>query len=136
MSPAARHSLAVLAALVGGACGTGARLLLDTVIPHTDTEFPLSTLAVNVVGAFLLGLVVARLWSRLSEWMRVGVGTGFLGSFTTFSAVMVSLVTQGASGLWWMAVVYLALSLVLGFAAAALGLRVGRVATPIDWADE
>ncbi len=127
---------AIAAALVGGALGTGARFLLETILPHSNSEFPLSTLLANVVGAFLLGLVVARLWSQLSDWMRVAAGTGFLGSFTTFSAVMVSLVAQTAEGLWWMAALYLVISLVLGFAAAAFGLRVGRVATPIDWTDE
>lgn len=116
--------------------GTGLRLLIDTLPPHTATEFPLGTLLVNIVGAFALGLIVARLWSRSPEWLKAGLGTGLLGSFTTFSAVMVSLVEHTTSGLWMMAAAYLALSLVLGFAAAALGLRVGRVATPIDWVDE
>lgn len=131
-----RHLVAIVAAFLGGVCGTGSRFLLDTVIPHTDSEFPFSTLLVNVVGAFLLGLVVARLWSRFPDWIRVAIGTGFLGSFTTFSAVMVSLVAQTAAGQWWMVIVYLLVSLILGFTAAALGLRVGRVSTPIDWVDE
>ena len=124
------------AALVGGACGTGLRMLVDTLLPHTDAEFPGGTLIVNVVGAFLLGLLIARFWSRISEGWKVFFGSGLMGSFTTFSAVMVSLVAQTVGGLWMMAVVYLVLSLALGFTAAALGLRIGRVATPIDWADE
>lgn len=135
-----RHSapapLSLLAAFIGGACGTGLRLLVDTVLPHSDAEFPLGTLFVNVVGAFVLGLAVARLWSRAPEWLRAGLGAGLLGSFTTFSAVMVSLVAQTTAGMWWMAVAYLLLSLGLGLAAAAIGLRVGRVSTPIDWVDE
>lgn len=124
------------AALIGGICGTGLRLLLDTLLPHAATDFPFSTLITNVVGAFVLGLLIARFWSGAPEWLKAGLGVGLLGSFTTFSAVMVSIVAQTASGLWAVAVVYLALSLSLGFAAAALGLRVGRVATPIDWVDE
>ncbi len=124
------------AALIGGVCGTGLRLLIDTLLPHSNTEFPLGTLIINVVGAFALGLLVARAWSRAPEWLKAGLGVGLLGSFTTFSAVMVSLVIQTATGLWMMAAAYLLLSLGLGFAAAALGLRVGRVSTPIDWVDE
>ena len=112
------------------------RLLADTLIPHSDTGFPVSTLLVNVVGSFVLGLVVARLWSRLAPWLRAGLGTGLLGSFTTFSALMVSVVALGSHGLWALAVAYFVLTLVLGFAAAAIGLRVGRVATLIDWVDE
>jgi CrcB protein len=127
---------ALVAVLVGGMAGTGLRLLADTLIPHSDTGFPVSTLLVNVVGSFVLGLVVARLWSRLAPWLRAGLGTGLLGSFTTFSALMVSVVALGSHGLWALAVAYFVLTLVLGFAAAAIGLRVGRVATLIDWVDE
>lgn len=131
-----RQSALIGAALLGGACGTSVRLLVDTVLPHSNSEFPLGTLIVNVVGAFLLGALIARFWSRSSEWLKVGLGSGLMGSFTTFSAVMVSLVAQATGGLWMLAVTYLVLTLVLGFAAAALGLRVGRVSTPIDWRDE
>ena len=138
-TPAASSSplLAPLTAtLIGGVCGTGLRLLIDTLLPHSDTEFPVSTLLTNVVGAFFLGLLIARFWSHAPEWLKAGLGAGLLGSFTTFSAVMVSLVAQTITGLWFVAAVYLVLSLGLGLAAAAVGLRVGRVATPIDWVDE
>lgn len=124
------------AALLGGICGTGLRLIVDTVLPHTNSEFPLGTLTINIVGAFTLGVLVARFWSGAPEWLKAGLGVGLLGSFTTFSAVMVSLVAQTASGMWMLAAGYLILSLVLGLGTAALGLRVGRVATPIDWVDE
>ncbi len=127
---------ALLAVFVGGIVGTGLRLLADTLIPHGDTGFPFSTLLVNVVGSFVLGLVIARFWSAADPWLRAGIGTGMIGSFTTFSAVMVSLVAQGSHGLWILAMVYFVLTLILGFASAAVGLRVGRVTTPIDWVDE
>ncbi len=126
----------LVAVLLGGVLGTGLRLLADTLIPHGDTGFPYSTLLVNVVGSFLLGLVVARFWTGAAPWMRAGIGTGVIGSFTTFSAVMVSLVAQGSNGLWLLAAVYFLLTFVVGLAAAALGLRMGRVTAPIDWVDE
>ncbi|MBX3092303.1 MAG: CrcB family protein [Cryobacterium sp.] len=126
----------IAAVLVGGIVGSALRLLADTLIPHESTGFPYSTLLVNVVGSFMLGLIVARFWSGISPWLKAGLGTGMIGSFTTFSAVMVSLVEQATKGLWLLAIVYVLLTLVLGFAAAAIGLRVGRVATPIDWVDE
>lgn len=128
--------------LLGGMLGTGFRLTLDLLLPHTDTDFPLSTLLVNVVGSFVLALAVARLWKRSPLWLKVGLGTGLIGSFTTFSAVMVSLVAQLAHGLWLLAAGYLLLSLVLGFAAAALGLWLGGRPGPalrrstVDWVDE
>ncbi len=126
----------LLAVFVGGIVGTGLRFGADALIPHTNTTFPFSTLLVNVVGSFLLGLLVARYWVRANSWMKAGLGTGLVGSFTTFSAIMVSIVAQAANGLWLLAVGYLILSLALGFGAAAIGLHLGRRMLPIDWVDE
>lgn len=126
----------LLAVLVGGVLGTGIRLATETLTPHVGGDFPLSTLIINVLGSFLLGLIIARFWSAAPPWMKAGLGTGLLGSFTTFSALMVSVVALTGTGLWLLAVIYLVLSLVLGFGAAVIGLRVGRVSTPIDWVDE
>lgn len=131
---------AVASVLVGGMLGTGLRLLVDFLLPHVDTGFPLSTLIVNLAGAFALGLLVSLLWPSVPTWVKAGLGAGLIGSFTTFSAIMVSLVAQVSHGSWWLAVGYLLLSLVLGFAAAMLGLRAGRrrpaAEAPIDWVDE
>ncbi|MGV8895143.1 MAG: fluoride efflux transporter FluC [Rhodoglobus sp.] len=125
--------------IVGGMVGTGLRLGLDAVIPHTDDSFPVSTLIANVVGAFVLGVLVARLWERAPVWLRAGLGVGLLGSFTTFSALAVSLVTLSTSGQWMTAALYLALTLLLGFGAAAAGLTLGRGRArwaPIDEVNE
>ena len=122
---------------MGGAVGTGLRLGLDTAIPHADAAFPLSTLIINVVGALTLGALVARVWPSAPSWLRAGLGAGLLGSFTTFSALAVSLVALGAASEWALALLYLAASALLGLGAAALGLRLGRsTASPIDTVDE
>lgn len=128
----------ILAVIAGGLLGTGARLALDGALLHADDEFPFSTLIVNVVGAFALGYLVARLWPTAPSWLRAGLGVGLLGSFTTFSAVAVSLVSLSAAGEWMPALAYLAATLVLGLSAAWLGLRLGRPAgaVPIDEVDE
>jgi CrcB protein len=116
------------AVAVGGVVGTALRLTLDTVIPHTDTTFPLSTLLINIVGSFALGALSATLWRRpsLPSWIKAGLGAGTIGSFTTFSALMTSLVAETSKGLGMLALGYLVLSLVLGFGAAMLGLQIGR----------
>lgn len=114
------------AVAVGGLLGTGLRFALDTALPHADDGFPLSTLVVNVVGAFVLGFLVARAWSRVAGWVRAGLGAGLLGSFTTFSALAVSLVALARSDEWMLALAYLAATLALGLSAAWLGLRLGR----------
>lgn len=113
----------IAAVIVGGAIGTALRLSLDTLIPHTDDTFPFSTLLINTLGAFALAVLVARVWERAASWVRAGLGAGLLGTFTTFSAMAVSLVTLGQAGEWMPAAAYLALTLVLGVGAAWLGLR-------------
>ena len=116
----------VLAVFVGGLVGAGLRLGNDALLPHqVPGGFPWSTLIINVAGSFALGLLVARVWPVAPGWLRFGLGTGLLGSFTTFSALMVSLV-QLSFVYPAEALLYLAASLVLGLGAAWLGLRMGR----------
>ena len=116
---------AILAVLAGGVVGTGARLAIDTVLPHGGAVFPLGTFLITLAGSFLLGMLVSRVWPVVPEWLRAGLGPGLLGSFTTFSALAVSAVDLTASGMPASAVVYVAASVVGGIAAAALGLRLG-----------
>lgn len=107
---------------LGGTVGTAARLTLALLIPDA-AGIPLATLAANVLGALLIGVLAARLPS--SADMRVFLGTGILGGFTTYSAFAV-----GTIELWsetpMLAVGYALLTLVLGVAAAVLGIRLGR----------
>jgi CrcB protein len=122
----------ILAVVLGGIVGTGLRIGLDTLIPHTDTGFPWSTLLINVVGSFVLALLVARAWPVAPDWLRAGLGAGLLGSFTTFSAFAVSLVTLTRAGFGWMALIYLVVSVVAGLVAAFLGLRLGARPEPMQ----
>lgn len=76
---------------LGGAVGTGLRLLLEGLVPRWG-GVPIVTLAINVVGAFLLGLLLEKvadpaLDERWSRRARLGLGTGGLGGFTTYSAL-------------------------------------------------
>lgn len=109
------------AVFAGGVVGTSARLLVDLLLPHPPGVFPVGTLLINVAGAFALGFLVSRV-PRTRARLRAFLGTGALGSFTTFSAVTVALLQLSASD----GAIYLALTLVLGFGAAAAGLRMGR----------
>jgi CrcB protein len=118
--------MSLVAVLLGGILGTGMRLAIDAVLPHTDAQFPWSTLIINIVGSFALGVLVARVWPTAPAWLRSGLGTGVLGSFTTFSALIVSLFTLTQAGDPLLALVYLVVSLAGGLAAALLGLRLGQ----------
>jgi fluoride exporter len=105
-------------ALLGG-CGALARfgltlLVADRFHPH----LPLGTLAVNVSGAFLLGLLAG---STLDGDARLVLGAGALGSYTTFSTWMLETQRLGEAGKRRLALANLVLSIALGLAAVALG---------------
>jgi fluoride exporter len=116
----------LLAVFLGGGVGTALRLIIDAVVVHHDDQFPLSTLLINILGSLSLALLVSLLWPIAPDWLRAGLGPGLVGGFTTFSAVMVSMVTLAASNQILLALTYLALTLVLGFGAAAVGFWIGR----------
>jgi CrcB protein len=123
LTPAAAGRPATHAVAVGSARGTGARALVGLALPVAAGGWPWATLAVNVLGGFVLGAVLGRADRRRAPaWLRgPGFTTGVVGSFTTFSALAVE--TGGlAVGV---AVGYAAASLAGGLLAAALGWRAG-----------
>jgi CrcB protein len=128
--------MTVIAVLVGGLLGTALRLGFDAILPHADDTFPLSTLILNIVGSFVLAVLVSRVWDRAAPWLRAGLGTGLLGSFTTFSAVAVAFVSLTEANRLWLAIVYVVVSVILGLLAAWAGLRLGRAVPSIDGGDE
>jgi CrcB protein len=121
--------LAYLAVAIGGLVGTGLRLACDLAFPHSDGELPVETLIVNLVGAFALGWLVGGLWTRPTTpmWLKAGLGSGLIGSFTTLSAVMASLIALTRAGEPWLAALYVLISVVGGLGLAAAGLRIGSL---------
>ena len=109
-------------ALLGG-CGALARfgltlLVADRLHPH----LPLGTMAVNVSGAFLLGLLAG---TSLGGDGRLLLGAGAIGSYTTFSTWVLETQRVGEAGKRRLAVTNLLLSIALGLGAAALGRTLG-----------
>ena len=121
--------LAYLAVALGGLVGTGLRLACDLAFPHADGELPVETLVVNLVGAFALGWLAGGLWTHPTTpmWLKAGLGSGLIGSFTTLSAVMASLIALTGVGQPWLAALYLLASVVGGLGLAAAGLRIGSL---------
>jgi len=115
----------LVAVLVGGLIGTTLRVLIDLALPHDLKSFAFSTLLVNVLGAFVLGLLIAALWPRVPVWVRAGLGPGILGSFTTFSALAVSIVALAQNGDVLGAAMSIVLSVGFGMLAAWAGLILG-----------
>ncbi|MEZ0163374.1 fluoride efflux transporter CrcB [Kineococcus sp. LSe6-4] len=124
----------VLLVAAGGAAGTLARWAVSDLAPATGA-LPAATLTVNVVGSFVLGLLLERLTRRGPEtaagtrW-RLGVGTGFCGGLTTWSSFAVEVDRLASTGAVGTAAGYALVSLAAGLlavlAGAALGGRAAR----------
>ena len=125
-----------LAVAVGGLVGSELRYGLALAFPDQPASLPWATLWINVAGSFVLAALTTAWMARprTAFWLRAGLGPGLLGSFTTFSAVVFAadqLARAGQHPVW---IAYLALSLLLGLAAAAAGWRLGKRLTrqPVD----
>ena len=120
--------LAAVAIGIGGALGALARYGVDRLIEHhLLSTFPWSTLVINVSGCFLAGLTIAAVVDRHHEpsWIGLGLVTGFLGAFTTYSTFAQETYHLGAAHLG-LAVTNIAVSVIAGLAAVGAGSAVGR----------
>lgn len=121
--------LALLAVAVGGAVGAPARYVVDTVVgQRVRSELPWGTYVINVMGSFLLGVVVGLAdHHHVSSTVVDLVGTGFCGSFTTFSTFIFETVSLGEGRRVNGAALNVVGSVVTGFAVAALGIALGAL---------
>lgn len=102
--------------------GTALRVGVSGVVPDAGAV-PIGTLTVNLVGAFLIGIVAVRL--PAGGDLRLLLGTGLLGGFTTYSAFALGIQQLGLQAPV-LAAAYALLSIVTGVLAAALGHRLAR----------
>jgi len=114
---------------VGGALGAVARYGLGGWVQgFVRTSFPLGTLAVNVIGSFLLGLSFYLMESlAFSAETRAMTTIGFLGAFTTFSTFSYEAVVLLEGGEWARGGMYVGGSLVLGLVGVGGGLALGSL---------
>lgn len=108
---------------IGGALGAAARYLLGFVhIVNVPSVFPFNTLLINVLGCFCLAALLAAFpLTTIKPQLQLGLTTGLLGAFTTFSTLCRECVTLLYIGQSMTAMVYMFLSLILGFLAVFLG---------------
>lgn len=118
----------LLVVAAGGALGALLRLAVDTAAP--DSLFPWPTLAVNVIGAFALGLLPAFTVVRRSPAVVLALGPGLLGGFTTVSAWAGQVRALADEGRPDLAGLCLAATLAAGLLAAALGRHLARRSAP------
>jgi fluoride exporter len=107
---------------VAGMAGAVSRTAISQMFGHPG-GFPYATLLVNLSGAFLLCALIAA--APLRQKWKAAVHTGFLGSFTTFSALSAELGNMMADGRWGAASLYAVLSVGGGFLSGLAGLRFG-----------
>jgi fluoride exporter len=121
----------VLGVAVGGALGAMARYGVDEWIGRRAGAFPWGIFAVNISGAFLIGLLVVVLEPRFEDatWVRAAVLTGFLGAYTTFSTLSLDTYRLLDEGHLMTALANAVGSLALGLVAVWLGLKLGRTLT-------
>ncbi|MFZ3201147.1 MAG: fluoride efflux transporter CrcB [Candidatus Acidiferrales bacterium] len=111
--------------IVFGAAGTLARYGLQGLVQErTGSSFPSGTLAVNLLGCFLLGGIMQYALAHVTippEW-RIGITAGFFGAFTTFSTFSWETARMLEDGEWTRAGVYVFASVVGGLAAVFFGI--------------
>ncbi len=124
--PLAPRALALVAA--GGAVGGLARDAIGRAAPTAPDAFPVTTLLVNVGGAFLLGVLLGVLARRGTPEhpLRLLLGVGVLGAFTTFSTLAVEIVRLGQAGRPGLGLAAAAASVAVGLVAVGVGHRLGR----------
>lgn len=121
----------LLLATTGGAIGAGARHLVNLGVGRMlGTNFPWATLTVNVVGSFLMGVLIEALILRYSSSveMRTFLGTGILGGFTTFSAFSLDIALLLGRKEHGLAMLYIAASVCVSLAMLYAGMAATRAA--------
>ncbi|MCI1749104.1 MAG: CrcB family protein [Acidipropionibacterium sp.] len=128
--PAPMWALALLVA-AGGCIGTLARALLESTFATPHGHLPVTTLLINLVGSLILGMLLEGLARTgddvgVRKAVRLGVGTGVMGGFTTYSTFMVEIDRLIGGGSAALGLIYAVGSVVAGVLCAVAGITVAR----------
>lgn len=113
----------------GGAVGSGARFLVGLVaVRWLGSGFPWGTFGVNTLGSCLLGLLMASTeGTGIREDVRLALGTGAMGGFTTYSTFNLDILRMMERQAWGLAFIYAGATLLSGLVGGAAGLALGRM---------
>ncbi len=112
---------------VGAMIGTAARAAIEAAFGAAPGAWPWATFGINLVGSFVLGFLLEAI-SRLGDdtgirrAIRLGVGTGVIGGFTTYSTFIIEIDQMGRNGVVTLGALYALASISLGVFASLLGL--------------
>lgn len=121
-----RNSFKNIAAIaIGATIGTSLRYYLN--LYTLATGYPIGTLIENLGGSFLLGLLTGWFVYKIPrEWIKVGLGVGLCGGFTTMSTLAGDSVLLFVEHSWWLSLAYLLISVFGGVACAFGGYLLGQ----------
>lgn len=113
---------------IGGALGALARSGVADLVPVGANGFPWATLWTNLSGSFVLGALLTLVLERWppTRYVRPFAAIGFLGSYTTWSTLMVEVDRLAAHGRMLVAAAYAVVSIASGLGAVHLGITLGR----------
>lgn len=122
--------LAIALVCIGGAVGSSLRFVISNLVQsQSSSGFPYGTLLVNLIGCFIIGLLIGisiSAQTKLNDNLKLLFATGFCGGFTTFSAFSaesIALIDKGELGL---AASYIVSSLILGLGATFAGILITK----------
>lgn len=125
-----RTDIQILLIGLGGALGAISRFgiaqLARRLFSESGPWFPLGTLVANLLGCFLIGVLIGSGHADKSDPIRVGVGIGFLGALTTFSTFSAETISQFHHGSVWMAIANILANVVLGILCVGIGIVAGK----------
>ena len=118
----------VILVMSGGAIGAALRYGLSRALPMSAAGWPWSTFAVNILGGFCMGILA--IWvlrgDSSAEPLRLFLGVGVLGGFTTFSAFSLEIAQMVQRGQMGMAAAYAVASILLALGALFAGMATAK----------
>jgi CrcB protein len=117
---------------IGGALGAVLRYFIGVVAAERfGQRFPIGTLTINISACFLIGFVLEYLTHHTGAnpaW-RYGFAIGFIGAYSTFSTFEWETMVEFNLGTYWIGIGYVAISVIVGLVAVALGSATARSVT-------
>ncbi|WP_340387332.1 CrcB family protein [Paenibacillus sp. FSL E2-0151] len=111
----------------GGFLGTLTRYAIQLGIPTVHGGFPWAVLLINAMGSLFFGwFFTIAVPGKITPQLRLAIGTGFTGAFTTFSTFTLDIVRLSEGGEWISAAIYMIVSLLAGLLLCALGMSLGK----------